>query len=76
MVYMYVNGQVTSMQLPSNYKAPTAFGSVAPFLTIGACSNASRTTENGFAGSIAICRIYGDPVSESFAMALYNDRNN
>ena len=78
MVYLYVNGQVKSLQLTSNYKAPTAFGSYAPYITIGASSQteADRITQNGFNGSIATCRIYGDPVSASYAAALYEARNN
>lgn len=75
-VYFYLNGEkVYSTTLPGNYNPPKAFYSIPPFLIVGACANGSRTAENGFGGSIATCRIYSNPLTDSAAKELYDNRN-
>jgi len=72
-VYLYIDGQLKySTILPGNYNKPGSFNT-DPFIAIGACAQSNVTTQNGFAGSIAICRIYGEPLSESEALELYNE---
>ena len=69
---LYVNGTlVGSLSLTADMVMPVFTGGRTPAICIGACTDSTDGARNGFAGSIAVCNIFADPITADEAKALY-----